>query len=71
MAMTDGSSQDGAECWLETEAEMSDAKPEPAAHVLNTVANTLENAPDGRRYDVELTVEERCVEAGIEQEADR
>jgi hypothetical protein len=69
--MTDGQSQDGTECWLETEAEVSDAKPEPAAHVLNSVANALENAPGGRRYDVELTVEERCVESGIGQEADR
>ena len=68
--MTDGQSTDRTECWFETEAEVSDAKPEPAAHALKSIANTLENAPEGRRYDVELTVEERCVEPGIEQEAD-
>jgi len=57
----------GTECWLEAEAEVSNAKPEPAAHVLNSVANALENAPDDRRYDIELTVEERCVESDTDQ----
>lgn len=45
--------------WLETEIGMQQATAGGAAHVLQSVAETLKEAPDGRRYDVRLTVEER------------
>jgi hypothetical protein len=45
--------------WLETDAEAGDATGYAAAALLESVAETLREAPDGKRYDVDLTVEER------------
>jgi hypothetical protein len=52
------------ELWLETESEAKDALPSAAASLLKSVAETLEDAPDGRRYDIRLEVEERTVDGG-------
>lgn len=44
--------------WLETDASVEDAAPAPAAKVLESVAQTLSEAPEGCRYDIELRVTE-------------
>ena len=46
---------------LSVDADGSDGTGPALAHVLRSVAETLEDAPDDRRYDFELTVSEERV----------
>jgi len=48
-----------SDTWLTADTKATDAEPKAAAEVLEAVAQTLKEAPDGRRYDIELTVSER------------
>lgn len=59
---------DDTDQWLEVDANVDQALPEAAAHVLSSVASTLEEAPEGRRYDLKLSVEERSVDAETDRE---
>lgn len=45
--------------WLDTEASAMNAEPSSAAATLESIASTLREAPDGKRYDIELEVNER------------
>ena len=45
--------------YLNVDADGKGAIGPVLAHVLRSVAETLEDAPDGYRYDFELTVDER------------
>ena len=45
--------------WLSTEVEAGQAAGPAAAALLQSVAQTLSEAPEDRRYDIVLTVEER------------
>lgn len=45
--------------YLNNEASASNAKPTAAAALLESFARTLRNAPDDRRYDIDLEVRER------------
>ena len=54
--------------YLEVDADGSEGTPEATAEVLRSVAETLEKSPDGRRYDFELTIEERSVEPDTDHE---
>lgn len=47
------------ETWLETDTETTDATGSALGGVLHSIATTLENAPDGKRYDMELNISER------------
>jgi len=44
--------------WLETDASASKATGPAAAAVLASVAQTLEKAPDAKRFDISLEVDE-------------
>jgi hypothetical protein len=45
--------------WFNAEIEAGDALPVAGAQVLESAAETLRGAPDGKRYDIKLTVEEQ------------
>jgi len=49
------------ETYLEVDADGESGTGPALAHVLRCVAETLEDAPDDRRYDFELEVEEKHV----------
>jgi hypothetical protein len=45
--------------WFGTDIEADDARPIAIAELLETVATTVREAPDDRRYDLQLEIEER------------
>lgn len=45
--------------YLETETDASNATGPSAAAILESIAGTLSKAPDGKRFDIEVVVEER------------
>lgn len=49
---------DRSEEWLEVDADATNVEPEIVAQILEGVAETLREAPDGYRYDFELSVDE-------------
>jgi hypothetical protein len=49
--------------YLEIDADGSRGTPEATAKVLRSVAKTLEKSPDDRRYDFELVIDEKTVDA--------
>jgi len=51
------------ETWWEGEIDAGDATPAAAAELLEAVGQTLQEAPEDRRYDIDLTVSEREVTA--------
>lgn len=51
-----------SEAYLETETEADHATGPAAASLILAVAETLADAPDDRRYDVRLTVEETVIQ---------
>lgn len=61
-AMSSEQSMDDTGRWLEADTEATDASPKAAAKVLTAIASTLEQAPEDRRYDIQLVVEERSVD---------
>jgi len=48
--------------WLETDVSVENAGPLAGAQLIKSVAQTMRDAPDGVRYDVELVVRERDAE---------
>lgn len=60
-------STDDNERWLEADTEATDASPKAAAKVLTSIASTLEQAPEDRRYDIQLVIEERSVGTGTDR----
>ena len=44
--------------YYETDSEVELATPEVTAHILWAVAETLEDAPESKRYDLRVTLEE-------------
>jgi hypothetical protein len=50
---------DSQEDFLNVDADGEDGAPEAVAAVLESVAQTLRESPDGCRYDFELEVTER------------
>lgn len=50
--------EEGGEEWLEVDTDGSKGTGAAVAHVLRSVAESLEEAPEDRRYDFDLTVEE-------------
>ena len=54
----DGTETDQEE-WLSTEIDAGESSGPAAAALLSSVAETLADAPAGRRFDVELVIEER------------
>lgn len=47
------------DAWLNVDADGSDGTAPAVAAVLRSVAETLDDAPDGARYDFALEVEEQ------------
>lgn len=45
--------------WINVDADGKDGDPQAVAAVLESVADTLRNAPDGKRYNFDLTVDEQ------------
>ena len=52
-------SEDDQEEWLSTEIDAGKSSGPAAAALLSSVAETLVDAPKGKRFDVELVIEER------------
>lgn len=46
------------DAWIEIDADGSDGTGPALAHVLRSIADTLDKAPDDRRYDFDLTIDE-------------
>lgn len=69
--MTDdgGRYESDTDRWLEADTEAENADPKAASHILKSIASTLEDAPEGRRYDIELVVRERSVDTDTEAES--
>ena len=57
--MTDPNHGDSEETWLDVDTEAEQATGPAAAALLKAVGQTLSEAPEDRRYDIVLTVEER------------
>lgn len=62
--MTDVSHNSGDAEWFDADVEASDGEPQAVAALLRSFAGTIEQAPDGYRYDVEMTVTERTSDGG-------
>lgn len=50
--------------WFDADVEASNGEPHAVAAVLRSVADTVSQAPDSYRYDIDLTVTERKTDAG-------
>lgn len=48
--------------WIEIDADGSDGTGPALAHVLRSIADTLDEAPDDRRYDFDLTIDESTID---------
>lgn len=48
--------------WLETEIEGQDGTGEALGALFGSLADTLYEAPDSKRYDFQVTIEERDVD---------
>lgn len=53
--------------YLEVDADGSGGTPDAMAEILRSVAQTIEKSPDDRRYDFELVIDERSVNADTQQ----
>ena len=54
-----GESEGDQDEWLSTEIDAGESSGPAAAALLSSVAETLVDAPKGKRFDVELVIEER------------
>lgn len=61
---------DAGGTYLEVDADGSDGAGGAVAHVLRSVAETLDNAPENRRFDFELRIDERSVATDMDNTPD-
>jgi hypothetical protein len=54
--------------YLDVETKTSKGAGEHVGHVLRTIAETLDDAPENRRYDLELKIEEHCVDTETDRD---